>query len=79
MTFVSINLFVLMITFDTVIKCMSEKKSFIIIGIVLAVLIVFVYQFSAPNRHMHLAPVTGDIENSLPKDTSAKADSAPKK
>jgi|GEM_PF-6768788 len=60
---------------------MSEKKSFIIIGVVLAVLIVFVYQFSTPKDHMHLAPVTGDnIEKSLPPDTTAKtADSTVKK
>jgi hypothetical protein len=56
---------------------MSEKKSLIIVGVILAVLIALVYQFSTPKRHMHLAPVTGDnIERSLPaKDTASKADS----
>ena len=58
---------------------MSGKKSFIVIGIVLAALIVFVYQFSTPKRNMHLAPVTGDIEKSLPPIDSAKADSLQKK
>jgi hypothetical protein len=56
---------------------MSEKKSIVIIGAILVILIVCVYQFSTPKRHMHLAPVTGDnIERSLPaKDTASKADS----
>jgi len=60
---------------------MSEKKSLIIIGILLVAVTVFVYQFSTPKAHMHLAPVTGDIEKSLPpKDTSSKsADSATRK
>ena len=59
---------------------MSEKKSFIIIGVILAILIVFVYQFSTPKRHMHLAPVTGDIEKSLPaKDTTSNADTSLRK
>ena len=67
------------ITFDESIKkqSMSEKKSLIIIGVILVGLIVFVYQFSTPKKHMHLAPVTGDIEKSLPaKDTSSRADSS---
>lgn len=56
---------------------MSGKKSFIIIGIILAVLVVLVYQFSVPKKNMRLAPVVGDnIEKSLPaKDTTAKTDS----
>jgi hypothetical protein len=60
---------------------MSGKKSFVIIGIMLVAVIVFVYQFSTPKAHMHLAPVTGDIEKSLPeKDTSSKmADTARRK
>jgi len=59
---------------------MSEKKSLIIIGVILAILIVFVYQFSTPKRHMHLAPVTWDIEKSLPaKDTKSNADTSLRK
>ena len=54
---------------------MSDKKSLIIIGVILVVLVVCVYQFSTPKKHMHLAPVTGDIEKSLPaKDTSPNID-----
>jgi len=57
---------------------MSEKKSLIIIGVILAALIVFVYHYSVPKPNMHLAPVVGDnIEKSLPaKDTAAKTDSS---
>ena len=52
---------------------MSGKTSLVIIGILLIAVTVFVYQFSTPKAHMHLAPVTGDIEKSLPaKDTSSK-------
>ena len=57
---------------------MSEKKSFIIIGIILAILVVLVYHYSVPKQNMRLAPVVGDnIEKSLPaKDTAIKTDSA---
>jgi hypothetical protein len=60
---------------------MSGKTSLAIIGILLVAVTVFVYQYSTPKAHMHLAPVTGDIERSLPpKDTSAKtADTAGRK
>ena len=54
---------------------MSGKRSFIIIGILIVVLTVFVYHFSTPDRPMHLAPVVGDgTERSLPAaDSSVKA------
>jgi len=57
---------------------MSEKKSFIIIGVILVILVVFVYHYSVPKQNMRLAPVVGDnIEKSLPaKDTAIKMDSA---
>ena len=59
---------------------MSGKKSFIIIGIILAALVVFVYHYSVPKPNMHLAPVVGDnIEKSLPaKDTASRPDGTEK-
>ena len=69
------NADVLIITFGAL---MSEKKSFIVIAVILVALIVGVYHYSVPKSHMHLAPVVGDnIEKSLPaKDTAAKTDSS---
>jgi hypothetical protein len=53
---------------------MSDKKSLIIVGVILVALIVCVYKFSTPHGHMHLAPSVGDdISKSLPaKDTTIK-------
>lgn len=50
---------------------MSGRTSLILIVVIFIAVTAFVYVFSTPKQHMHLAPVVGDnIEKSLPaKDT----------
>jgi hypothetical protein len=60
---------------------MSGKTSFIIIGVLLTVLVVFVYLFSTPKLPTHVMPVgTDGSARSLPVIDSAviKADSLSK-
>ena len=54
---------------------MSGKTSAIIIGIVLTILAISVYHYSAPNGPIHLAPMLGgnEVDQVQPvKDTTSK-------
>ena len=54
---------------------MSDKRSLIIIGVVLAILVVFVYHFSTPEGSVHMAPMITPDDHVQPQHPPVATDS----